>query len=157
MVESRYVLHGLIAGTVSGLVTGVFVFLTMPSVEEVLETIKQYMGNQTLGEELLAKYVSIMLWLSPFITFIFSLILGALFGALYEYIDKKMEKNILVPALITGAILWIILVIPNMVLGASSIKIIINNISALTYTITLSILAIMKNPRANQEQVLGNG
>ncbi len=157
MVENRYVLHGLIAGTVSGIVTGVFAFLTMPSVEEVLETIKQYIGNQTLGEELLAKYVSIMLWLSPFITFIFSLILGALFGALYEYIDKKIKKHVLVSALITGAILWIILVIPNMVLGASTAKIITNNISAWTYTITLSILAIIKNPRANQEQVLGNG
>ncbi len=153
MVESKYVLHGLIAGAVSGAVIGVMTFIYMPPVEEVLKVAEQYVNLSGISRELLRGYLSIALLVSPIIAFVFSLILGALFGALYDYIDKKIKIHVVVSALLTGTIFWMILVIPNMVLGASWSKIITDSIWAGVYTLTLLILALLGNPRASNVKV----
>ncbi len=147
MVESKYVLHGLIAGAVSGVIVGIITFLNMPSVDEVLKTVERYGGAGGLSGEILRGYLSIVLMLSPLIAFVFSLVLGAVFGALYDYLDKKIKVNVLLTAALTGAIFWTVLVVPNMVLGASSGKIITNTVWALSYTVVLLILAVVNNPR----------
>ncbi len=153
MVESKYVLHGLIAGAVSGAVIGVITFIYMPSVEEVLEVAEQYVNFSGLSREVLKGYLSIALLVSPIIAFIFSLLLGALFGVLYDYLDKKIRVHVVVSALLTGFIFWAVLVVPNVVLGASKGKIITNSIWAGVYTITLLILAVLRNPRVNNVNV----
>ncbi len=151
MVESKYVLHGLIAGAVSGAVIGIITFIYMPSVEEVLKIAEQYTNFSGLSREVLKGYLSIVLLVSPIIAFVFSLLLGALFGALYDYLDKKIRVyvHVVVSALLTGAVFWTVLVAPNIVLGAGRSKIITNSIWAGVYTATLLILALIKNPRAS--------
>lgn len=149
MVESNYVLHGLIAGAVSGAVIGAITFIYMPSVEEVLKIAEQYINSSGLSEEVLKGYLSIALLVSPVVVFIFSLLLGALFGALYDYLDRRIRVHIVFSALLTGAIFWAVLVVPNIVLGASIGKILTNSIWAGVYTVTLLILAVLRNPRIN--------
>ena len=149
MVESKYVLHGLIAGAVSGAVIGIITFIYMPSVEEVLKIAEQYTNFSGLSREVLRSYLSIILLVSPIIAFVFSLLLGALFGAFYDYLDKKIRLHVVISALLTGAVFWAVLVVPNMVLGAGRGKIITNSIWAGVYTITLLILAVLRNPRAS--------
>ncbi len=149
MVESKHVLYGLIAGAVAGIVMGIITYIYMPSVEELLETTKQYINFSGISEDLLKNYLSIALILSPIITFVVSLLLGALFGAFYDYIDRKTSLPSIVSALITGIVFWIILVVPNIVLGASRGKILTNSVWTGIYTITLLILTILKNPRAS--------
>ena len=151
MVESRYVLHGLVSGVVSGIVMGIITFIYMPPIEEVMKTVERYVNTSGVGQEVIRGYLSIALMLSPIIVFVFSLLLGALFGALYEYIDKKIRTHVIVSAIVTGAIFWAILVVPNMAMGAGSGKIVTNSIWAATYTITLLILAVLRSPRASNE------
>ncbi len=153
MVESKYVSHGMVAGAVSGVVMGVIAFIYMPSVEEVLGTAEHYANLSGLSEELLKGYLSIVLLVSPVIVFVFSLLLGAVFGALYGYVDKKIGLNVVLSAVITGMVFWVVVVVPNIVLGASKDKIIENSLWAGIYTITLIVLAVLRNPRVSNAEV----
>ena len=147
MVESKYVLYGLVAGAVSGVVAGIAVFLTMPTVDEVLEYIRSYnIDVARIVEELPKTYLAIVLLLSPFIVFVFSLILGAVFGAMYEYIDGRVPGPPVLSALLTGLVYAVVLVVPNILFGAGWRKILVNTVVALSYTVVLLVLAMVKPP-----------
>ena len=149
MVESKYVLYGLVAGAVSGVVAGIAVFLTMPTVDEVLEYIRSYnIDVARIVEELPKIYLAIVLLLSPFIVFVFSLVLGAVFGALYEYIDKRVPGPPILSALLTGLVYTGVLVGPNVLFRASWQKILVNAVVALSYVVVLVVLAMVKPPTA---------
>jgi len=147
MVESRYVLYGLVAGAVSGVVAGVAVFLTMPTVDEVLEYIRSYnMDVARVVEELPRTYLAVVLRLSPLIVFVFSLMLGAVFGAVYEYIDERVPGPPVLSVLLTGLVYAVVLVVPNVVLGAGWRKILVNTVVVLSYAVVLLVLAMVKPP-----------
>ncbi len=147
MVESKHVLNGLISGAVSGAITAVITYLTLPSVDEVLEAAKQY-GASGVPEDLMRQYLSIALALSGAIAFVFTLLIGAVLGALYGWIDGKMSRfSPALSAVVVGAVMAAFLVLPNVMLHASAGKILVNSITALTYTACLVTLAVIKNPR----------
>jgi len=152
MVESRYVLYGLIAGAISGIIAGITSFLTMPTLDEVLEYVKSYTGIHGITEDVLRGYLTIALILSPFIAFIFSLILGAIFGAVYEYFDKKIPGPTILSALLTGLVYAAILILPNIALAASQQKILVNTLCVISYTVVLITLTIHKSPRISSEE-----
>ena len=152
MVESRYVLYGLIAGAVSGIIAGIASFLTMPTVDEVLEYVRSYTGIHGITEDVLRGYLTIALILSLFIAFIFSLVLGAIFGAVYEYFDKKIPGPTILSTLLTGLVYAAILILPNIALAASQQKILVNTLCVISYTVVLITLTIHKSPRINSEE-----
>lgn len=147
MVESKYVLYGLVSGTVSGLVAGILTYLTLPSVDDVLEQVRSRINITSLSEDILRNYISLGLLLAPFIIFFIALILGALFGALYDFLDRKIPGSPIIAALLTGTIYAGILVLPNIVLESSQQNIIVNSGLTITYTLVLITLTIYKNPR----------
>ena len=158
MVESRYVLYGLVSGGVSGVFAGIVTYLTTPSVDVVLEQVKSSVNISGVPEDVLRGYLSIGLLLAPIIVFVFALILGAVFGALYGYLDKKIPGPPLVSAVLTGAIYAGLLILPNIVLGASQQKIMANSGWVLSYTLALIALTIYKSPRESKlEQVRYTG
>lgn len=148
MVESKHVLNGLISGAVSGAVTAVVTYLTLPSVDEVMETVKQY-SVPGVPEDLMRQYLSIALALSGVIAFVFTLLIGAVLGALHGWVDSKMSRfSPSISAVIVGAVMAAFFVLPNVVLQASIGKIITNSITVLTYTGCLVTLSVIKNPRS---------
>ncbi|ADI31188.1 hypothetical protein [Staphylothermus hellenicus] len=147
MVESKYVLYGLVSGAVSGLVAGILTYLTLPSVDAVLEQVRSRINITSVPEDILRSYISLGLILAPFIIFFIALILGALFGALYDFLDQKIPGSPIIAVLLTGTIYAGILVLPNIVLGGSQQNIIVNSGLTITYTLVLIALTIYKNPR----------
>ena len=151
MVESRYVLYGLIAGLIAGIVTAVItaVSLFMQGLDKAVEYALKEAAKFTplIDISMLREYIRIGLLISPFVTIIIMVVLGAIFGALYEYLDKKMGyPPIVVPILTTGLFLSMLLVLPNIILGGMG-KAIMNFITCIVYTVSLLILSYRKCPR----------
>ena len=149
-------MNGLIAGAISGIITCIYTYATLPTVDEVINITEGFLGDiENAPEGVLRSYISIALKFSGIIALIFMLILGAVFGALHESIDKrvlKLKSNIIFSAIATGALMLALLVLPNVPLGASFPKILGNFLTGISYTLTLAILSIMKNPRKKPEE-----
>ena len=141
MAENQYIRNGAIAGFVSGIVTGVLTYLTMPSVEEVLRGLEKtsYVIPVTSISQ---GYLALALRFSGIIVVVVMFLLGILFGWLHEYIDSRTNLKTRTTALLSGIVLTALLTIPNIAMGGSLGKTLLNFISGITYTIVLVLLAI---------------
>ncbi len=154
MVENYYVRNGAVAGLIAGILTAVMVYLDLPTVEEVLEEASKI---SFIEQPLVVnkKLLDLVLKLSGIIACIFFVLLGVVFGGIHEYLDKKMgTKTAVLPALIAGLLLVALLTVPNILLGGSPQKTINNLVAGATYTIALTVLAEIKNPRTFKEDIL---
>lgn len=170
MVESKYVLNGLISGFIMGIYSAAFYLIKRDViVDVVIKVLKYQLGNSGLPEEAISKIISesikalnLYVWIAiPAIIFTYAVV-GSVFGALHDFIDKKLRKIPLVlTALLSGIIFTSTMgIIPLLLLSLTPslhevIFIIIHSIGLITilspeivYTISLVILTIFNNPRA---------
>lgn len=110
MVESKYVLYGLISGAISGLSEGIIVYLGRKEVMELIVELARIEGNvpsKTLSYvESIANYI---LMFSPILYLIQMIIIGAIFGSLEDYFVKKFGLKPALAALASGSIFLIFL------------------------------------------------
>ncbi len=93
MVESKYVLNGLIAGFIAGLVTSIILIISI--ITQDLDTIIEYSIKEAqkfiplhdIG--IMREYIRLGIIVSPIITIIIISILGALFGHYMSILIKR--------------------------------------------------------------------
>jgi len=139
VVESRYVLFGLIAGAIAGIAQGIYTAIRyIPKVDEVIrESIAMIKNLYGLDISSFEGIIRLAIYISPLIIVIMMLIIGALLGALYEFISKKY--GIKVGLFITSLVIMLILVIPNIAVHSYE-KALENLVGSMTYIIALSLL-----------------
>ncbi len=145
MAESKYVFDGLLSGLASGILAGIITYIELPSPCEVVNMLADQYSGLGVDWNSIKPLISILLLLSPIIIVFFSLFLGAVFGALYELISRSMKLRDIVSAAITGLSFTLLLVGPNLLLGSSSDKILLNTIWGTGYTIVLLGLCILRS------------
>jgi len=147
LVESKYVLNGLIAGFIAGVITAIVVYITLPSTGEVLKAIEDVLGENSSYIDVVKPWIDPILLLSGPIIVVVMLFIGTILGALHEYIDKKVQdKPLILSCVIVGSIMYIVFVAPNILLGSIG-KAYTNTITVITYTISLTILNYKWSPR----------
>ncbi len=139
MAESWYVRNGAIAGLVSGVVTAIIVYATLPSPEVVIEEIEK--KRMLEAGEISEEYISLALKLSGIIVAVIISLLGVVFGGLHEYLDSKFKIGSPYTAVMAGLAFIGLLVIPNLLFGSNTSKIATNAVSGIVYTIVLALLA----------------
>ncbi len=153
MGENRYVENGFASGLAGGLVLAGATLYQLHHLEE---------GE--LGRQLLEAGVpqglagTLASWLlnsplAPLLILVSSVlllgILGVLAGWLHEYLDKRLQR--LPPSatgLLAGLVLLVLLVAPNLAMGASRGKVVANTLGAVAYTVVLVVLSAARSPRA---------
>ncbi len=145
MAESKYVVDGLLSGLASGILAGIITYIELPSPDEVLKMLADQYSGLGVDWNNIKPLISLLLLLSPIIIVFFSLFLGAVFGALYELISRRMKLSDIVSAAITGLSFTLLLVGPNLLLGSSSDKILLNTVWGTGYTIVLLGLCILRS------------
>ncbi len=141
MVESKYVLNRLIAGGTSGILIAVITYTTLPPTSVVIKEVSRYVPD-IVPSSIISSYVRIALLLSGVIASLLMLIIGALLGALQECLTIRFIKIPLISALISGTVMALIFVVPNLVMGTSKAKVLINSLAVITYTVTFSFLSL---------------
>ena len=139
MAESWYVRNGAVAGLVSGVVTAIIVYATLPSPEAVIEEVERR-GMLGVGE-VSVEYISLALKLSGVIVAVIITLLGVVFGGLHEYLDSKFKMGSPYTAVMAGLAFTGLLVIPNLLFGGDASKIATNAFSGIVYTVVLALLA----------------
>ena len=144
--------NGAIAGLASGLVEAIMIYASLPSVDEVIGEMHKKSIAVPVSEQLLKKYLEIILPLSGVIAVIFMLIIGALFGILSEYIYKKSTLGVTGSTLASGIFLLAFLVLPNLLFRADTGKIVSNTITGVVYTSSLVLTSIKWDPLTYKEE-----
>jgi len=141
MVESKHVLNGLIAGATAGIVQGAYSAITIiPNIEAVVEeTIELTKSMYGIDVSMFKETIRLALLSSPIIIVIFMLILGAIFGALLDFLAKRI--GIIKGWCVTIFALACFLILPNIVLRALA-KALENAIALSVYAIVLLILTL---------------
>ncbi|OYT45125.1 MAG: hypothetical protein DRO18_07940 [Thermoprotei archaeon] len=140
MVESKYVLYGLIAGVISGAIQGTYAFLiTLPRADEVINEAVNITHMLGINVSEYKDIIYLAIYLTPVLTAVFMLILGAIFGALFEFLSKRLRTY---PALITTlGIMALILAVPNVAVGSYG-KALSNLLGVAIYGAVLTVLVI---------------
>lgn len=92
MVESKYVLNGLIAGTLGGIAQVVhYAVSILPRVDinSVTVEIEKYSGVFNANITGIGELVKFALYVAPIVTIVFLAFIGAVLGALQEHITRK--------------------------------------------------------------------
>jgi len=141
MVESKHVLNGLIAGAAAGIVQGAYSAITIiPNIEVVVEEIAELTKSMYgIDVSMFKETIRLALLSSPIIIVIFMLILGAIFGALLDFLAKRI--GIIKGWCVTIFALACFLILPNIVLRALA-KALENAIALSVYAIVLLILTL---------------
>jgi len=147
MVESKHVLNGLIAGAVAGVVQGAYSAIKIiPNIEAVVEeTIELTKSMYGIDISMFREVLRLTLLVSPLIVVVFMIILGAVFGALLDFLAKRMDtiKGLCVTVLALACFL----VLPNIIVGALA-KALENTIGLFTYAIVLLLLTLRSSSKS---------
>ncbi|MCE4617231.1 MAG: hypothetical protein F7C32_01425 [Desulfurococcales archaeon] len=152
MTKTGFARNGAIAGLASGFVEAIIIYASLPSVDEVIEEMHKKSIAVPVSEELLWKYLEVVLPISGIIAVIFMLIIGALFGVLSGYIYSKSTLGVTSSALASGILLLAFLVLPNLLFRADTGKIVSNIITGVVYTVSLVLASIRWDPLTYREK-----
>ena len=126
MVESKYVVYGLVSGAVSGIVAGVVVYLGREGLMKLIDELISLEGNvppETFSY--VKSIVSYILMFSPILYLIQMVVIGAIFGSLEDYFIKKFGLKPVLAALASGGVFLIFfLIFPFMTLLAVDSKLV---------------------------------
>jgi len=109
MVESKYVLYGLVSGAISGIVAGLIVYLSREELLELIDELISLEGNvppETFS--LVRSIVNYVSMFSPILYLVQMIIIGAIFGSLEDYLIKRFSLKPFFAALISGGVFLIL-------------------------------------------------
>ena len=104
MVESKYVVYGLVSGVISGLVSGLIVYFSKETIINLTYDLMVLEGTPPEAIESVKPIINYAIMLSPVLYIIQMLIIGAIFGSLEGYLVKKFHLKPVFAALATGGI-----------------------------------------------------
>lgn len=141
MVESKHVLNGLIAGVIAGIIQGAYsAIIIIPNIEAIIkEAVELTKSMYGIDISMFKETIRLALLVSPLIIVVFMLILGAIFGALLNFLAKRVGA--IKGWCITVLALACFLILPNIILRAIA-KALENSIGLVAYAIVLFLLTL---------------
>ena len=136
-----WVKAGALAGLVAGIVVAVVTYATLPPVDALIQELNasgQLPPNMS-GEEL-RQYLEASLMISGVVAAIMTVALGVFMGLVAALIAKVLRPAW--AALVAGALMIAVLAGPNVALGGSVSKTLINLLTGLTYAAALTVLVL---------------
>ncbi len=104
MVESKYVVYGLVSGVISGLASGLIVYFSRETIIKLTYDLIVLEGAPPETIEYVKPIINYAIMLSPILYIIQMLIIGAIFGSLEDYLVKKFHLKPVFAALATGGV-----------------------------------------------------
>ena len=166
MVESRYVLYGLIAGFIAGVIAGSIPLLLGNVFDEMIkdvmmEQLKLAGAPQEVIDEALASIgstIAIIKWIAPIASAFQMLLLGGLFGFVQDIFIRKFKLVPWLSAILSGTLYTLLLgVIPMLAIslayGTGLIQSILKHLSPIIvflpeiiYTALLTLFSAVEGP-----------
>jgi len=108
MVESKYVLYGLISGAISGIIAGLIAYFSreelMKLIDELISLEENVPPEASSYVKAVVNYVSVF---SPILYLIQMVVVGAIFGSLEDYFIRKLRLKPVLAALASGGVFLI--------------------------------------------------
>ncbi len=172
MVESKYVLYGVISGLISGALGGALIaIISGSSFKDFMYSLTYYQlssaGIHQENASAIAKSVSTSLgvfnWLIPLGAIINMLFLGALLGVLMDYLVGKGLRPLVSALTVGGVLIFGLQLAPlyllNLYYGSWFLKIFEKYIGlwvllapSIVFTVTLALLTCLKGPWVKLEE-----
>ncbi len=137
----EWVKAGALAGLVAGIVVAVITYATLPPVDVLIQELNasgQLPPN--MSPEELRQYLEASLKISGVVAAVMTVALGAFMGLVAALIARAVRP--VWSAVVAGALMTAILAGPNMALGGSVGKTVINLLTGLTYAAALTVIAL---------------
>jgi len=136
MVESKYVVYGLVSGVISGLVSGLIVYFSGETIVKLTYDLIVLEGAPPETIEYVKPIINYVIALSPILYIIQMLVIGAIFGSLEDYLVKKFHLKPVFAALATGGVyVTFLMIIPMVTVAIIDLRILSLIVKRLGYCI----------------------